>query len=252
MLQEERLAKILDRLSLDGRVLSAPLAAWLGVSEDTIRRDLAELSQRGQLRRVHGGAVPVATVHPEFKVRSAEHLGEKDRIAEEAVRLVRPGQLIFLDAGTTVLALARHFARSLSATVVTHSAVTATTLADWPNLEVLLIGGKLFKPGLATIGPEAVAGYQRMHADICFLGICALHAEFGLTELTYDESLVKQAMIRQSSQTVALGAGDKLGVTANFEVAPAAAIDRVLTDATAPGNAIRALRAAGVGVEVIR
>lgn len=251
MLQEERLAKILSRLATDGRVLSAELAGWLGVSEDTIRRDLAELSQRGLLRRVHGGGVPVTTVNPEFKVRSAEHLGEKDRIAEEAVRLVRPGQLIFLDAGTTVLALARHFDRHLSATIVTHSAVTATALADWPNLEILLVGGKLFKPGLSTIGPETVAGYQRTRADICFLGVCAIHAEFGLTELTYDESLVKQAMIRQASQTVVLGAGDKLGVTANFEVAPASAIDRVLTDETAAPQAIEDLRALGVTVDVV-
>lgn len=249
MLQEERLEEIRKKLHDDGRVLSNELARWLEISEDTVRRDLAELASRGQLRRVHGGAVPISTTHPEFRVRSREHVGEKHRIAAAAARMIRPGQLIFLDAGTTVLELARQLPLDYRGTVVTHCTATATALAEHANVEVLLIGGRLLKSSLTAVGAETVAAYERIHADLCFLGVCSIHAEFGVTDLTFDESRVKQAMIRHASQTIVLATGEKLGVTANFEVAPVSEIDRVITDETASTKAIDDLRAVGLTVE---
>lgn len=252
MLQEQRLEEILKRLAADGRVLSAELAAALKVSEDTVRRDLAELAGRGQLRRVHGGAVPISTTHPDFRVRSREHVGEKHRIAAAAAKLIRPGQVIFLDAGTTVLELARQMPRTFALTVITHCTATATAVAEFSNIEIQLIGGRLLKSSLTAVGADTVTAYQRIHADLCFLGVCSIHAEFGVTDLTYEESLVKQAMIRHASQTIVLATGEKLGATANFEVAPVSEVDRVFTDETAAEKAIEELRTAGVAVERVR
>ena len=249
MLQEERLEQIRKKLQEEGRVLSAELARCLEISEDTVRRDLAELASRGDLRRVHGGAVPISTTSPEFRVRSQEHLGEKRRIALAAARLIRPGQLIFLDAGTTVLELARQMPRDYRGTVVTHCTATATELAEFPDIDVLLIGGRLLKSSLTAVGVETVAAYRRVHADLCFLGVGSIHAELGVTDHSYDETLVKQAMIRNASQTIVLATGDKLGITANFEVAPLSEIDRVLTDETASRKAVEDLRQAGLVVE---
>lgn len=249
MLQEERLEEIRKKLQESGRVLSAELARWLEISEDTVRRDLAELASRGQLRRVHGGAVPLSTTDPDVRVRSQQNLGEKQRIAAAAARMIRPGQLLFLDAGTTLLELARRIPADYRGTVVTHCTTTATALAEFPDIEILLIGGRLLKSSLTAVGAETIAAYQKVRADLCFLGIGSIHAEFGLTDLDYEESLVKRAMIRNASRTVVLATGDKLGVTANFEVAPIQDIDHLLTDESAPANAIDDLRAAGLAVE---
>lgn len=249
MLQEERLEEIRKKLHEDGRVLSAEVARWLEVSEDTVRRDLAELASRGQLRRVHGGAVPVSTTDPDIRVRSQEHTVEKQWIGAAAARMIRSGQLIFMDAGSTLLELARHLPRDYRGTVVTHSTATAGALAEFPNVEVLLIGGRLLKASLTAVGAEAVAGYQRIRADLCFLGISAIHAEVGLTNLDYEESLVKRAMVGNASRTVLLATADKIGVAANYEVCPASAIDHLITDQDAPAKALDALRALGLSVE---
>lgn len=249
MLQEERLEEIRKKLQKDGRVLSTELSRLLEISEDTVRRDLAELASRGLLRRVHGGAVPVTTTDPDIRVRSQRQMGEKQRIAAAAARMIRPGQLLFLDAGTTVLELARQMPRDYRGTVVTHCTATATALAEFPNIEILLIGGRLLKTSLTAVGADTIAAYQKIRADLCFLGIGSIHAEFGLTDLSHDESLVKRAMIRNASRTVVLATGDKLGVTANFEIAPITEIDHLITDESAPANAIDELRAAGLSVE---
>ncbi|MBB5351692.1 DeoR/GlpR family transcriptional regulator of sugar metabolism [Haloferula luteola] len=249
MLQEERLEEIRKKLQEDGRVLSAELAKWLEISEDTVRRDLAELAARGQLRRVHGGAVPLSTTDPDIRVRSHERTGEKQRIAAAAARLIQPGQLLFLDAGSTVLELARRMPRDFRGTVVTHCTATATALAEFPNVDILLIGGRLLKSSLTAVGAETIAAYQKIRADICFLGICSIHAEFGVTDLDHDECLVKRAMIRNASRTVVLATGDKLGGTANYEVAPISELDYLLTDESASAPAVEALREAGLPVE---
>lgn len=251
MLQEERLEEIRKKLHADGRVLSAEVARWLEVSEDTVRRDLAELAVRGQLRRVHGGAVPVSTTDPDLRIRAQEHPLEKQRIGAAAARTIRSGQLIFMDAGSTLLELARRLPGDYQGTVVTHSTATAGALADFSNVEVLLIGGRLLKKSLTAVGAEAVAGYQRIRADVCFLGISGIHAETGLTNLDYEESLVKRAMIANASRTVLLATAGKVGVAANFEVGPVSAIDHLITDASAPPNAIDALRAQGLSVDEV-
>lgn len=249
MLQEERLEEIRRKLGEDGRLVSAELARWLEVSEDTVRRDLGELAARGQLRRVHGGAVPISTTDPDIRVRSLEHREEKQRIGAAASRLVRSGQLIFMDAGSTLIELARRMPRDYRGTVVTHSTGTATALAEFPNLEVLLLGGRLLKTSLTAVGAETIDAYRRIHADLCFLGVSAIHAGIGVTNLEHDECLVKRAMIANASRTVVLATADKIGVTASFEVAPVSAVDQLLTDARAPATAVDELRACGLEVE---
>ncbi|HEY0945192.1 MAG TPA: DeoR/GlpR family DNA-binding transcription regulator [Opitutaceae bacterium] len=251
MLSHERQAVILEKLSTEGRVLSAELSQALAVSEDTVRRDLRALAEAGLLVKVHGGAIPRSTTKLQFAERTQESQAEKRAIAREAVRLIQPGMVVFFDAGTTALEAARSVAPEVAFTAVTHSPLAAAALCELPGAEVVLIGGRMLKRGQLAVGPETVAGYRRMRANLCFLGICCVHADSGITDPSYDETLVKQAMIESASEVVVVAGGDKLGKVSNFVVAPAASVDRLITDTTAPEPAVAALRAAGIDVTIV-
>lgn len=251
MLAPERHDAILAQLRANGRVYSAELGKRLGVSEDTIRRDLAAMAGDGLLVRTHGGAVPRSTTKLEFHARSQEHKNEKTRIARRAAEYVQAGQVVFFDAGSTVLAVAQNLPRDLRFTAVTHNVAAAVALADLTEAEVILLGGRMTKRGLATVGAETVEACRRVHADLCFLGVAALDAEGGITDPNYDESLVKRALLDTAAKTVVVATADKLGNASPFVVAEAAAIDVLLTEAGAPAAVLDGLRSAGVEVVLV-
>jgi DeoR/GlpR family transcriptional regulator of sugar metabolism len=136
MLTRQRKDDILRRVKEEGRIVAKALSRELGLSEDTIRRDLRELAADGLLQRVHGGALPAS---PAIATAS------KSAIGRAAAAMVRPGQIVFLDGGTTTAQMARHLPANLEATVVTHSPTVATELINHPGVTVELVGGRLFK-----------------------------------------------------------------------------------------------------------
>src|SRR5580765_3748163 len=149
MLTEERREVILDRLARDGKVVVADLSSSLVVSLDTIRRDLQELAEAGLVRRVHGGALPSAGGARPYSVRREQAHAAKAAIASATARLLRDGQVIVLDAGTTTLEVARHLPAELHATVITNSPPIAVELSDHPNVDVTVLGGVLDKDARA-------------------------------------------------------------------------------------------------------
>src|SRR6187200_1020365 len=152
MLTEERRASILERLRADGKVVAAELTETLGVSPDTVRRDLRELAEAGLLRRVHGGALPPAVGARPYAVRLEQSVDAKAAIARATTRLFRDGQVILLDSGTSTLEVARQLPPALDATVITNSPPIAVALADHPKVEVILLGGMLFKGAQSIVG----------------------------------------------------------------------------------------------------
>src|SRR5438876_11831407 len=152
MLTAERRRSIMYTLQRDGKVLASELSKVLHVSEDTIRRDLRELATAGALQRVHGGALPRSPATPSFTERQQQAPGAKAAIAQAAIELIRQNQVIILDGGTTPLQVAQHLPLDLHATVITHSPPIALALAEHPVIEVILIGGKLYKRELVKIG----------------------------------------------------------------------------------------------------
>jgi DeoR/GlpR family transcriptional regulator of sugar metabolism len=248
MLTTDRHQQIIDVLRAKGSARCGELSRLLGVSEDTVRRDLQALSEAGFLVKVHGGAVPRSTTKIEYAERSLERRQEKRLVAARAVAELKPRQVVFFDAGTTVLEAARALPRGLALTAITHSPVTAATLAELPEVEVILIGGRMRRAGLLAVGPETVDGYRRVRADICLLGICAVHVESGITDPSYDETLVKQAMIAAASELVVLGTGDKLGNASSFTVASSDSIDKLITDASAPASVLTEFSQRGIQV----
>src|SRR5579883_2115452 len=152
MLTTHRRRLILERLQRAGQVAAKELSGELRVSEDTIRRDLRELAQEGLLQRVHGGALPASAAVTDFAGRQVLSSEGKCVLGRAAAQMIEPGQVVILDGGTTALQTARHLPRELRGTVVTHSPTIAVELVEHPNVEVILLGGRLFKHSVVAIG----------------------------------------------------------------------------------------------------
>ncbi|AKJ29517.1 DeoR/GlpR family DNA-binding transcription regulator [Caldimonas brevitalea] len=249
MLTEQRKQHILAVLKRDGRVVAKTLGQELGLSEDTIRRDLRELARAGLLQRVHGGALPASPAVATLNVR--EHLCATEKIAlgRAAARLIRPGQLVFVDGGTTTQQLVRHLPAGLRATIVTHSPIIAAELAEQPEIEVVLIGGRLYKHSMVSVGAAAVEAIGRIRADLYLMGITGLHAEAGLSTGDLEEAYIKRALMAQAAETVALASSDKLGRASAYCIAPVTALTSLLVSTQADEAAVAPLRALGLQVD---
>ena len=244
VLTAERRQTILGRLDRDGKVVASELVRSLGVSEDTVRRDLRELAAGGLLQRVHGGALrPTPGVGP-FSERLDEAPEAKAHLAEAALPLLEGADVIVLDGGTTALELARRLPTDRDCTVVTNSPPVAAALAAHPRAEIVLIGGRLLKHAQVTVGSDTVDALRRVHADVCVLGICSLHPQLGVTTIHSDEAHVKRAMVEASGEVIALATADKLGTASPWHVAPLADVTHLVTD----GDETGAYAAAGLTV----
>jgi DeoR/GlpR family transcriptional regulator of sugar metabolism len=231
MLTAERRREILSRLERDGKVVASELVATLGVSEDTVRRDLRELASGGHLLRVHGGALPPPPPAASFAQRLHVAPETKAHLAEAALPLLEGANVIVLDGGTTALELARRLPPHRDCTILTNAPPVAAVLASHPRAEVVLIGGRLLKDAEVAVGPVAVDALRRVRADACVLGICSLHPVLGVTANDHDEAHVKRAMVEASAEVIALATADKLGTTSPWLVAPLADVTHLVTDA---------------------
>jgi DeoR/GlpR family transcriptional regulator of sugar metabolism len=248
MLTAERHQVILEQLARDGKLVAVELSASLGVSPDTVRRDLQELADAGLLRRVHGGALPPAVGARPYAARREQAPAAKAAIARETCRLLRSGQVIILDAGTTTLEVARRLPRELHATVITNSPPIAVILAEHPRAEVTVLGGRLEKDALAMVGAATVEALQVIRADVLVLGVCSLHPEIGITVSDLEESYVKRAMIANATEVVAVSSADKLGSASQFVVGPLEELTHLVTERSCAVAELDRYRAHGVEV----
>lgn len=233
MLTAERRQVILTRLERDGKVVASELVDALGVSEDTVRRDLRELAAGGLLQRVHGGALPPAPSAISFAKRLEVSPEAKAHLAEAALPLLDGANVLLLDGGTTVLELARRLPADRDCTVLTNAPPVAAALAAHPRAEVVLIGGRLLKESQTTVGAEALDALRHVRADACVLGICSLHPELGVMATDHDEAHVKRAMVEVSGEVIALATADKLHTASPWVVAPVTDVTHLVTDADA-------------------
>ena len=248
MLTAERRQAILTRLERDGKVVASELVATLGVSEDTVRRDLRELAAGGHVQRVHGGALPPASNAGSFAQRLNISQEAKAHLAEAALPLIATAGVLLLDGGTTALELARRLPPERECTVLTNSPPVAEALAAHPRAEVVLIGGRLIKESQVTVGAAAVDTLRQVRADACVLGICSVHPELGVTVTDHDEAYVKRAMVAAAAEVIALATADKLRTASPWVVAPLADLTHLVTDAAPELTADYA----NAGVSVVR
>lgn len=249
MLAAERRDFLVAKLARDGKLVAKELAAELGISEDSVRRDLRELAAAGLSQRVYGGALPVSPAIGDYAARTSIATDEKARIGAVAAKLVRPGSTVILDGGTTALAVAKHLPRDLSATVVTHSPTVASALIGLPELEIYLIGGRVFKHSAVTSGAAAAEAAAAVTADLFLLGVTGVHPEQGLTTDDADEAAMKRLLARRAAETWVLASSEKVGAASRFQVLPLGEVAGVITDAPADDPTVRDLIAGGVGVQ---
>ncbi|WP_323120088.1 DeoR/GlpR family DNA-binding transcription regulator [Burkholderia alba] len=231
LLPDERERLILARLRTQGRVLAAELAAELGTSEHTIRRHLRDLTDAGHCRRVYGGALLISPADRPVADRLHENVARKAALATTAASIVRPGQLLLLDAGTTNIAIAAALPDNASLTVVTNSPRACAQLIDRPGFDVILIGGRVGRQAGGAVGSTALLQVQQIKADLCFLGACALDPVEGIAAFDAEDAELKRAMIQASSLVAVAMTSEKLMTSAPFVVAPAAAIDTLIVEA---------------------
>lgn len=218
MLTEERKTYLLNRLRHEGRLIAKDISDDLKLSEDTIRRDLRDLARAGLLKRVHGGAVPVARANAPFENRLSIGTPEKDAIGRCAAGMIKPGQTVFLDGGTTALAVARQIDPDLNATLITHSPNVALELMSHERITVELVGGRLFRHSVVTTGAGTLASISRYRPDIGFIGAAGLHPAAGVTTGDNEEAEIKRSIITRTGAAYILCSSEKIGAISTFEV----------------------------------
>ena len=251
MLTSQRKKLLLARLAAEGQLVAKALAQELGTSEDTIRRDLRELAAEGKLQRVHGGALPASAAMGDLGAREQVSVADKMALGRFGASLIRPGQVVILDGGTTALQVARHLAPGLRATVVTHSPPVAVELAQHPGVEILVLGGRLFRHSMVNVGASVIDAASRLRADLFFLGVTGVHPDAGLSTGDAEEAAVKRALHARAAETVVLASPEKLMAASPFVVAPLADTSLLAVARGTPERVMRALRAGGVKVRKV-
>ena len=230
-LPEERRRAILAQLVAHGRIVSRLLAREWDISEDTIRRDIRELDDAGLLRRVHGGALPLSPHLASYDDRAESNVSEKMRLGARGAAAITNGMTALLYGGTTVLEAARQLRADLRARIVTNDPRIALEVAGRERVETILLGGRLLPSSQLVVGSQAIDDVRAMRADVCLIGACALHDEFGLGINEIEEAALQRAFIAASSEVVGLVTSDKLQTVAPFRVTSAAAITHLVTSA---------------------
>ncbi|MDY0983609.1 DeoR/GlpR family DNA-binding transcription regulator [Microbacterium sp. CFBP9023] len=249
MLSAQRKDHLREILRRDGRVVAKDVATDLGVSEDSIRRDLRELAETGELVRVYGGALPVPPADRPVDERSSLATESKERVARRAVELILPGSTIVLDAGTTTLAMARMLPYGAELTVITPSPAIALAVAEHSDARVVIIGGELARFSMVASGPLAMEAVQHLAADLFFLGVTGVDPVHGLTTGNLDDAATKRAIAARCAQTYVLGSEEKIGAISRFPVLNVDAITGLVVD---PQDANPVIGDLAAGMPVLR
>jgi DeoR/GlpR family transcriptional regulator of sugar metabolism len=246
-----RRQKILLILERDGKVMASELSQHFAVSEDTIRRDLAELDSAGLVQRVHGGALPrPKDTGKDYFTRISETDEVKTQLAQLAAARVENGQIVMFDSGTTTLQIARLLPSDISITAITASPMTAITLSEFKGIKVILAGGQLNPATMSASGHETLRLLEGIKADLLFTGVCAIHPEVGITSLHFDEVPVKQAMLDSAAHVIAVTTADKLGAVEPFVVAPCSRLHTLITERHVASGNVEDYRQ--LGIEVVQ
>ena len=203
MTMQERLDRLMALLSRQRYGSVAELAKELRVSEMTVRRYLDKLEQRNLIKRTHGGAYTgQEMIEVDYRIRETVFQDEKSSIGAAAYSMIRPGESVYIDAGSTAAFLALSIDDTKRITVVTHSLVVAQTLEQCQNVETILLGGKVHGATHSLMGPLAEEAIQQFKFNTAFLGASGINVNHGLTQSTLDEIPIKKAVAASSKKVV--------------------------------------------------
>ena len=252
LLTERRRRSVLDLVDKDGQVTVADMVRRFSISAVTVRNDLDALASIGAVVRSHGGAVRRLEATQDYPLRTKEtlHRDEKIRIGRAAAELVKTGETIILDSGTTTVEVARHLKRMKiqSLTVITNALNIAVELADAPGISLIMIGGLLRPVSCSFVGPQAEAMMNEFHADRFFLAVDGFDLENGPSTPDVLEAQLNNVMIRSAKEVNVVTDSSKLGRRSVSKIGPFHKIRRLITDNRATQEFTEGLRNKGIQV----
>ncbi len=248
MLKQERQAYILRQLDLHNRVLSSSLSSEMNVSEDTIRRDLQELSDSGRIIKVHGGALSRSFNNFYDHQSPIYSRPGKKIIARKTASLIKDGMFVLSSGGTTIQEMARALSPKLKATFITGSIPAAIEYMHHPGIDVILIGDKLSKHAKITVGGDAIARIRQIRADLCILGINAIDVKHGVTDNDWDVVQIKKAMIESAEKVICVSILEKTNSYQPIQICALDEIDILITESDPENPVLKPYKDAGIRV----
>lgn len=232
LFMEERREQILEMILLQKRMTISELAQAFKLGEVTIRRDLSELESRGLIRRTHGGAIPAENMAEEvsLKIRENQHAAEKHRIADLIYSLVRNGESLMMDGGSTTLCIATKLKNKSNLTVVTNSPLLANEFVGYNNNKAILVGGDMQEKTLVTVGPIAEQALRQFRVDRVIIGMSAMMPDEGFFTISHFEAEIKRSMLKLGKEVIIAMDSSKIGKVGFSFVTGFENVDKLVID----------------------
>jgi DeoR/GlpR family transcriptional regulator of sugar metabolism len=235
---------ILGRLAQGQSVVAAALALEFDVSEDAIRRDLRALAAEGRCRRVYGGALPLSKATAPMATRMEEARDRKHALARKAASLVQPGQFVFLDSGSTNLALIACLPEDFELTIATNSIDIASAALRRPDLRLVMVGGLVNSSVGGCVDASATLSVGQMNIDLGVIGACAVSFTAGISAHDLSDAIFKRGVLAASRKNLVLVTTEKLGARAPHRVAEVKDIDAFVVEQDVDAEALGELATA--------
>jgi DeoR family transcriptional regulator, fructose operon transcriptional repressor len=236
LLKKERKSQILKHINIHSKVTFNELAEMLKVSEDTIRRDLAELSDSGEILRIRGGAMSAGNKFISKTSKTTYAFEKKHVIAKKALELIKEGMIILIGGGTTIDEFVKIIPDNFRATFITINPVTSLELLEKPNIETIILGGKLSSYSQTVVGGEAFSRLAEIKADLCIMGTNAVDATEGITDLDWESVEIKKAMFKAAKKVAILAISEKLNSVMRLRICHFEDIDFLITELSPSEN----------------
>lgn len=249
MIKEERFEIILRELEEKTTVSYENLSGKIGVSEDTIRRDIEHLYRNGLLTKVRGGAILRKKDPLSFQDRSSFATDAKNTIALKAQKFIKDGITVFMDGGTTVCAIANHLPIAVSLRIITNNPSLIPILIEFKNIELIVLGGVYHRESGVTVGADTCDEVSKYIADLYFMGTCALDSSLGTSATFKADAEVKRTMAKSSKKIIALADQNKLRRTEPFKIVGVDAVDVLITDLNGDHSELKEFR--NLGLQII-
>jgi DeoR family glycerol-3-phosphate regulon repressor len=246
----DRQSRIIDTVHARGKASVDELAEIFGTSVETIRRDLTVLARKGQLEKVHGGAIPPRTLgEGPFAQRMQQNGTAKRQIAQKLRELISPGDTLLIDTGSTTLIAAEGLISIDDLTIVTNSTAIAKVIAAGnKTANIFLLGGNYIEDNRQTCGIMALEQLNQFHGNLAILTVAAVDGNAGLMDYSFEEAQMARAMLRRADRIVALADSSKFGQVAPFVVAGFEQVDDLVCEQAPGENLAMRLHEAGVNV----
>lgn len=249
----ERRLVIIKKLDLHGKVDVRELSKLFGVSEVTIRNDLAQLEKKNILIRARGGAIKIDPVGIDYHISEKDKINIKSKqlIGSEAVKFVNEGDTIMIDSGTTVIELVRNLDKKIGLTVITNALNIANQLNNSENIQVIIPGGVLRNKSFSLTGTAAEKSLKNYYCDKLFLGVDGLNIDYGLSTPNIEEAHFNSTMIEMSNQVIVLADSSKIGKRSLAFICPLSKIDVLITDSGISNEQKTSLESVGIKMVIV-